>query len=276
MADDAGSSADEATDRGGGAGRAGWSSLAGLIALLKNKRFMYTTLGASFNDVGSYVLMAFQATFYERVYHLDPSSYAPVLAVVLPLGGIIGGVGGGWVADGAASTGRRAWMTVGATALSAPFMLASLQAQDATSSFAALLVGFCLSEAWRAPSANMARGCAPPESGASTVSLYLCIRNLVGGLGPLGVALLAQQLDGDLRSAMLLVPAAYVASAALFAAAEAEFSGEQRAAAAALVQVAVPSAADTPSGALSSVELNGGGGGAAAARVTVCSRAAPR
>jgi hypothetical protein len=41
---------------------------------------------------------------------MDPSQYAPVMAVILPVGGIIGGVGGGWVADQvakrAASEGR--------------------------------------------------------------------------------------------------------------------------------------------------------------------------
>ncbi|KAG1657343.1 hypothetical protein FOA52_003766, partial [Chlamydomonas sp. UWO 241] len=211
-------------------------ALSGLASLLRNRRFMYTSLGASFNDVGSYVLVAFQATFYERVYHLQPSDYAPVLAVVLPFGGIIGGIGGGWFADGASlASGRRAWMTVGATAACAPFMLGSLIAPDSTTSFAALLVGFLLSEAWRAPSANMARSCSPPDAGSSTISLYLCIRNLVGGLGPIGVVLLAQRLDGDLQSAMLLVPVAYALSAGLFWLAEREFGLEQGEAARALL-----------------------------------------
>ena len=56
--------------------------------------------------------------------------------------------------------------------------------------------------------------------GSSSTALYLCIRNLVGGLGPLGVALLNERLGGDLRQAMLLVPAAYLASGAMFMVAE--------------------------------------------------------
>ncbi len=71
-------------------------------------------------------------------------------------------------------------MTVGATGLAAPFMLASLTCSDPNESFLALLFGFSLSEAWRAPAANMARSTAPVEQGSSTISLYLCIRNLVG------------------------------------------------------------------------------------------------
>ena len=180
------------------------NSNGGFVALLKTPAFLFTTLAASFNDVGSYALVAWQSTFYERIHHLEPSQYAPVLAAVLPLGGIVGGVGGGWLADfvargevnhdpadamaGAAVTGaaagagaaeggaatglqtrtwgkaagrgevsRRAWVTVGASLAAAPALLVSMTMPDHAQSYLALLVGFALSEAWRAPAANMAR-----------------------------------------------------------------------------------------------------------------------
>lgn len=69
------------------------------LKLLRNPAFITTTMAAALNDVGSYALIAWQSTFYERVYHLEPSVYASTLAAVLPIGGIIGGVGGGWLAD---------------------------------------------------------------------------------------------------------------------------------------------------------------------------------
>ena len=64
-----------------------------------------------------------------RVYHLGPAAYAPVLATLLPIGGIIGGVGGGWLADKLAKTGHRVWITAGASALAAPFLLKSVTAE---------------------------------------------------------------------------------------------------------------------------------------------------
>ena len=70
-----------------------------LLKLLRSPAFVTTTMAAALNDVGSYALIAWQSTFYERVYHLEPSVYASMLAAVLPIGGIIGGVGGGWLAD---------------------------------------------------------------------------------------------------------------------------------------------------------------------------------
>lgn len=205
------------------------SSSSGYLGLLRNPAFLTTTLAAALNDVGSYALIAWQSSFYERVYHLDPAVYAPTLAAVLPIGGIIGGVGGGWAADRLAQAipGGRAYVTAGASALAAPFLLWSLMADRQEESFLALLIGFSLSEAWRAPSAVMARSVAPASMGASASALYLCVRNLVGGLGPLFVALLSQQLGGDLRTALLLVPAAYLGSGAMFFLAEGIFTRQQ-------------------------------------------------
>jgi hypothetical protein len=70
--------------------------------------------------VGSWALISFQATFYTRVYELTPDVYAPALATILPIGGIVGGVGGGLLADWLSKIGGRAWLTAGARGLLAP------------------------------------------------------------------------------------------------------------------------------------------------------------
>lgn len=90
-------------------------SLGRLRGLVADPAFLALTLSAALNDVGSWALVSWQATFYQRVYELEPSTYAPLLAVVIPVGGIIGGVGagelsrwGGWwglVTGGEAGTG---------------------------------------------------------------------------------------------------------------------------------------------------------------------------
>ncbi|PNG93963.1 hypothetical protein TSOC_015286, partial [Tetrabaena socialis] len=126
------------------------------MSLLRSPGFMSVTLAAALNDVGSYALIAWQSTFYERVYGLESSAYAPVLATLLPIGGIIGGVGGGYLADRLGRQGRRWWVTAGATCAAAPCLAASCLATTPEASYAALLVGFALSEMWRAPSAVMA------------------------------------------------------------------------------------------------------------------------
>ena len=64
--------------------------------------------------------------------------------------------------------------------------------------------------------------------GSSASALYLCIRNLVGGIGPIGVALLTSHLGGDLQKGMLLVPTMYAASGVMFYVAESQFMQLER------------------------------------------------
>jgi len=52
---------------------------------------------------------------------------------------------------------------------------------------------FALSETWRAPAAVLIREVSPPELGATGSALHLCIRNLVGGCGPLSMALVTSE-----------------------------------------------------------------------------------
>lgn len=60
---------------------------------------------------------------------------------------------------------------------------------------------------------------APQHMGSTASALYLCVRNLLGGFGPLGVAKLSEL--GGLQNAMLLAPACYLGSGLLFSVAEA-------------------------------------------------------
>ncbi len=77
------------------------------------------------------------------------------------------------------------YMCAGASIAAAPLIALSLLAPEYQQSFAALLIGFALSETWRAPAAVLIREVSPPELGATGSALHLCIRNLVGGCGPL-------------------------------------------------------------------------------------------
>lgn len=191
---------------------------AGILALLKSAPFLTITFGAAMNDIGTMAFVAWQSTFYERVYDLEPSQYAPLLAAVLPLGGIVGGLGGGFLADQQAKSSGRQWVTSGASVLSAPMIVASIQSHDYKQSIFFLLAGFALCEAWRAPTAIAVRKIAPPDMGSTASALYLCIRNLLGGLGPLSVALLSQRVG--LQTALLVTPACYLMSGLTFLAAE--------------------------------------------------------
>lgn len=116
-ADAADSPTTDASSGGSGAPAAAAAAATALMepikGLLGMKSFQATTIAAALNDLGSYALIAWHSTFYERVYGLDSGVYAPMLAVILPVGGILGGVGGGLIADYLSVVGGRYWLTAG-------------------------------------------------------------------------------------------------------------------------------------------------------------------
>ena len=129
---------------------------------------------------------------------------------MIPIGGLVGGVGSGILGDWLNRIGGRGWITAGANIAAAPFIALSILAPDYKQSFAALLIGFALSEAWRAPAAIAVREVSPSGLGATGSAVHLSIRNIIGGLGPIAVALLASK--SSLQEAMLLIPACYFIS----------------------------------------------------------------
>lgn len=70
--------------------------------------------------------------------------------------------------------------------MAAPVLAGNLLAPDYKQSLAFLLVGFALSEMWRAPAAIMIRDVSPSNLGSTGSALHLCVRNFTGSLGPLG------------------------------------------------------------------------------------------
>lgn len=192
--------------------------LSSLSEVVSDKGFQYVTAAGAFNDLGGWALISWQALFYERTYGLDAEQYAPLLALVLPIGGIIGGVGGGLLGDYLSRNfpAGRALLTAGATAFSAPVLAASILAPDYKTSTTMLLLAFGLSEAWRAPSAIILREISPPGKASTATAIHLCLRNLIGATGPLLVNWLAYAKGLGLQQSLLLVPLMYIFSALTF------------------------------------------------------------
>ena len=179
------------------------------------------TAAAVLTDFGAWALISFQSTYYERVFGLTAATYSPLLAVILPVAGIIGGVGGSLLVDRLTASGavkQRRLLLVGASLLAAPAMTASLLAPDWITSLVALLPATALAEVWRAPATVIVRDAAPKGAPGAATAAYLAVRNALCGLGPVTAAWLTQATD--LRHALLITPAAFAAAAGLFWAAE--------------------------------------------------------
>lgn len=87
----------------------------------------------------------------------------------------------GWVPRSAAAAGRQ---------------VPAASTQQAT--------GTPCSECWRAPAAVMVREVSPVGLGSTASAAHLCIRNLVGGLGPIAVALLSAKVRAGVWVCVLL------------------------------------------------------------------------
>ena len=90
-------------------------------------------------------------------------------------------------------------LCAGASIAASPLIALSLLAPEYQQSFAALLIGFALSETWRAPAAVLVKDVSPPKLGATGSALHLSIRNLVGGCGPLSKPLPPTPVHASLK-----------------------------------------------------------------------------
>lgn len=89
------------------------SLVSSVRSLLGSRSFQAVTFASALNDVGSWALVSWHATFYTRTFGIGPDIYAPMLAAIIPVGGIIGGVGSGLMGDWLSSKGARHWLTSG-------------------------------------------------------------------------------------------------------------------------------------------------------------------
>jgi hypothetical protein len=108
----------------------------------------------------------------------------------------------------------------------------------------------------------MIRNIAPAELGSTASAMYLCARNLVGGIGPLAVAKLAGPVG--LQHAMLLAPACYVVSGVLFWVGEGLLERHAREAAAQKAMQQLVAGAESAAAAAAAAAAEGAGEEAAA------------
>ena len=178
--------------------------------------FRLATLGATFQDLAFWSVAAWQASFYERVFNLTPDVYSPWLAFAIPVGGLVGGLGGGVLGDAIARRWprRKNWFLVASSLAAAPCMAASALAPSFEQSVGFLALGFGLSEMWRAPGTILVRESVREAQVSLGTAEHLFARNLVAGLGPLAIAKL-EPLVG-MRDAYLFIPAAFTLSGLTF------------------------------------------------------------
>jgi predicted MFS family arabinose efflux permease len=165
--------------------------------LTHRKSYWYVVGAATMISFLSYGKSAFIPVMLSRVHGLSLTEIGTLLALSGIIAGVLGTMIGGFIADRAAKTDVRAYMTIPmvAFALSVPFFLLGLFADNAYFAIALLTLPALLNSIWYGPVYASIQGLVGPQSRATAVALMLFVLNMVGlGLGPFTVGLVSDIL----------------------------------------------------------------------------------
>jgi MFS family permease len=199
--------------------------LATLRFFLSRPALRQIPLGGAAHGAGAFAAAIWLPAYFMRTFEMSSATAGAWLALAYGLGGGLGVLSGGYIADGIVARMRdERWYALWPVALllaSVPFTAALYLAASAWLAVVALLAGAFLGHAFLGPVAALLQNLAGPERRAVAAAFYLFLVNLVSmGLGPLAVGFLSDtftaRLGPDaLRYALLAIVTATTLLAAL-------------------------------------------------------------
>ncbi len=200
--------------------------LSQVLSLLWSRRsFRHMALGAAANAFAVYSMNSWTASFFIRSYGLSSGEIGTWLALILGLGGALGLLAGGFLAERLAVRDARwyNWIPAAAAVITTPFAFGTYFAGSATLSLLLFIIPGFLATAYLGNTLAMVHGLVGLRMRAVASAILFFVLNLIGlGLGPFSVGLLSDYLQAShaqesLRYAMLyLIPVASIWSACHF------------------------------------------------------------
>jgi MFS family permease len=197
-----------------------------LLILWRTKSYRYLVLGEAVQGFTQNGTSAWNAPFYSRLHHVPLSELAVWLAAIAGLGGAVGTILGGALADRLGRRDVRWFMLTPAIAavLTTPFVLIQYLVPDALVSLVAAFFPAVMLYVFLGPCNAVSQSLFPADMRAMTAAVFLIATGLFGlGLGPTLVGvfsdLLAAHTDlgaSSLRFALLSVCLPSLAAAWLF------------------------------------------------------------
>lgn len=196
-------------------------------AVLATPSLILLTLGAAATSFAGYGLYQWIPSFLQRSQGLGLDEVRALLSPLFLLG-IIGAVGGGWIADRLGRKRPAAYALVPAITIAAgaPLFLAAMLVTDGRLSLILLAVPIMLGYAWLGPGLAAAQTLTRPAMRATVAAMIGFFNNLIGiGLGPLFVGAVSDALTPSLgagealRIALACGVAVFLLAAGFFAAA---------------------------------------------------------
>jgi predicted MFS family arabinose efflux permease len=159
-----------------------------MAVLGKKKSYVYSVLAVTMISFLGYGHAVFMPQMYARSYGLDLRTIGTISALTALLAGGLGTFLGGVLADRAAKSDVRAYITMPAIALlvGTPFFLIALTTKNLTLTIVMLAFPTFLNAMWYGPIYAAVQGLSPVRMRATAVAIMLFVINMIGlGLGPL-------------------------------------------------------------------------------------------
>lgn len=200
--------------------------LSGVLSLLWSRvSFRHMAMGAAMNAFAVYSMNSWTASYFIRSFGYTSGEIGSWLALILGLGGAVGLLSGGMLAERLALKDKRwyNWIPAWAAVVLTPFAVGTFAADSAGLALAMFAIPGFLSTVYLGNTLAMVHGLVGLRMRAFASAILFFVLNIIGlGLGPFSVGVLSDWLQPSLgaeslRYAMLyVVPVASIWSAAHF------------------------------------------------------------
>jgi len=192
--------------------------------LWSRKSFRHLAIASGLHAFVSSGIGAFIVSFYVRSFQIGADNLSTVaipLGLIIGIGGAVGNIAGGTLADFLGRRDQRwyLWVCGLSTLLAIPFAFAAFLVDDLSMSMTLYLFPVLFGFMYGGPALAMATGIVGPRMRALTVSIFFFVLNLIGlGIGPWALGRISDALhpsfgEESLRYAIIIVFGAYLWSA---------------------------------------------------------------
>ncbi|TCM19791.1 sugar phosphate permease [Novosphingobium sp. PhB165] len=193
--------------------------------LMRKKAFWLLSFGAASSSMLGYGVMFWMPSLLQRSFGLDLVQTSWFLGAVLLLGGTVGVLAGGRLADrlGRADRAFYGWVPAMAYVLAVPLYAGGIWTHSVPTAFVLFLLPQALAYVWLGPVTSAVQHLVEPPARATASALFLLINNLIGlgggiyALGALSKALTPVWGAEALRYSMLIGLTLYLLAALLMA-----------------------------------------------------------
>ena len=184
-----------------------------LLVLWHSISFRHLALGAALNAFASYSTSNWTASFFIRTHDMTTGELGTWLALIIGLGGAIGVLGGGLIADRLGRKDKRwyAWIPAIAGFVSVPFMIGVYTTENAYIALMCAVVPGVMFNVYLGNTIATTHGLVGLRMRATASAILFLILNMIGlGIGPWAVGILSDSFaaslgDDSLRYAMLYI-----------------------------------------------------------------------